>query len=176
MKVITVILLAGLLPSQAAAQSRDRVYATALDLSTEHRVPSALPDPSWTAIMPPSKGRATGALVAGGLAGGAVGVLGGFYIGALIGSDENNDDLDFLSTGVAGAAIGEGLLLPLGVHLANRKAGGYMASALLSLGLSAAGLLILEAVHYDSPGAPIVLLVIPLAQIGTSIAIERATE
>ena len=37
-----------------------------------------------------------------------MGVLGGFYVGALIGSYENDDDLDFLSTGVADAAIGEG--------------------------------------------------------------------
>jgi hypothetical protein len=36
--------------------------------------------------------------------------------------------------------------------------------------------LALEAVHYDRPGAPIVLVAIPVAQIATSISVERATD
>lgn len=97
-------------------------------------------------------------------------------MGAVLADDEGEDDLDFLSGGVAGAAIGEGLLLPLGVHLANGRSGSYQTSALVSLGLAAAGLILLEAVHYDAPGAPIVLVAVPGAQLGASIAIERRTD
>jgi hypothetical protein len=62
------------------------------------------------------------------------------------------------------------------VHLANGSRGSYTTSALASLGIAAAGLLALQAVHYDPPGAPIVLIAVPVAQIATSIAIERATD
>lgn len=123
-----------------------------------------------------AESRSAPVLSVGGLLGGAVGVVGGFYVGALLASDDDGDDLDVLSGGVAGATIGEGLLLPLGVHLANGSRGSYATSALASLGLAAAGLLALEAVHYDPPGAPIVLIAVPIAQIATSIAIERATD
>jgi hypothetical protein len=34
----------------------------------------------------------------------------------------------------------------------------------------------LESVHYDPPGVPIILVTVPLAQLATSIAIERATD
>jgi hypothetical protein len=115
-------------------------------------------------------------LAAGGLVGGGLGVLGGFTVGVALASDEDDDDLDLLGGGVAGATIGEGLLLPLGVHLANGRRGSYMTSALVSLGLAAVGLLALDTAHYDPPTAPIVLIAVPIAQIATSIAIERATD
>jgi hypothetical protein len=102
--------------------------------------------------------------------------VGGFYVGALLASDDDGDDLDVLSGGVAVATIGEGLLLPLGVHIANGSRGSYGKSALTSLGIAAAGLLALQALHYDPPGAPIVLVAVPVAQLATSIAIERATD
>ena len=123
-----------------------------------------------------AQSRSAPALLAGGLIGGAVGTLGGFYVGAVLGSDDDDDDLDFLGTGVAVATIGEGLLLPLGVHVANGSRGSYMSSALASLGLAAGGLLALEAAHYDPPAAPIILIAVPIAQLAASIAIERATD
>jgi hypothetical protein len=120
--------------------------------------------------------RSSPALALGGLLGGAVGFVGGFYAGALMADGDDGDDLDFLSGGVAGATIGEGLLLPLGVHVANGQRGSYLHSAAASLGIAAAGLLALEALHYDPPGAPIVLVAVPVAQLAASIAIERATD
>jgi hypothetical protein len=120
--------------------------------------------------------RSAPVLAAGGLIGGAVGAVGGFYVGAVLASDGDDDDLDFLSGAVAVGTIGEGLLLPLGVHIANGGRGSYATSALASLGLAAAGLLALEAAHYDPPTVPIVLIAVPIAQIATSIAIECATD
>lgn len=123
----------------------------------------------------PADGRSTPALIGAGLLGGAVGVVAGGYLGALI-TDDEAGDLDFLSGALYGAAIGEGLLLPLGVHLADDGDGSYPTAALASLALAGAGLLVLEAVHYDAPGAPIVLVAVPVAQIAAAIAIERATD
>ena len=105
-----------------------------------------------------------------------MGVVAGLYLGAAIASDGNTEDLDVLNGAVAGAAIGEGLLLPLGVHLTNRQSGSYVISALVSLGLAAGGLLALQAAHYDPPAAPIILVAIPVAQIAASIAIQRDTD
>lgn len=115
-------------------------------------------------------------LALGGLLGGAAGFVGGFYVGALLADGDDADDLDFLSGGVAGATIGEGLLLPLGVHLANDRQGSFLTSAAASLAIAAAGLLALQAAHYDPPAAPIVLVAVPVAQLVASIAIERATD
>jgi hypothetical protein len=129
-----------------------------------------------TQLRTVAESRSAPVLTAGGIAGGAVGFVGGFYVGALLAFDDDGDDLDFLSGGVAGATIGEGLLLPLGVNLANGGRGAYTTSALASLGIAAAGLFALQAVHYDPPGAPIVLIAVPVAQLATSIAIERATD
>lgn len=166
-------------PIAVLAQSRSLVSPGALDL-----IPVVEPDlavaellSGTMALQESVEGRpSVPILVIGGVAGGAIGTVAGGYLVALMASDDDGDDLDFLSGAVAGAAIGEGLLLPLGVHLASHQAGTYTFSALASLGLTAVGLLALEAVHYDPPGAPIVLVAIPVAQIATSIMIERATE
>lgn len=172
-------LLAMVAPVPTAAQSRDVLYPNPEDPRVA--ADSVPPTPEalhWRSSIraEAEEGRPVPALAAAGLVGGAVGAVAGGYLAALLASGDHGDDLDFLSGMVAGAAIGEGLLLPLGVHLANRRAGSYPTSALVSLGLTAAGLLALEAVHYDPPGAPVVLVAIPLAQIATSIAIESATE
>lgn len=174
------LVLAGALsgPADLSGQALEAVHVGALDLGRPAAAGArgALPVPLPVTAGAPQEGGSTAALVGGGLAGGAVGAVAGFYLGALMASGDDGDDLDFLSGAVAGAVIGEGLLLPLGVHLANRQAGSYTTSALVSLGLAAAGLAALEAVHYDPPGAPIVLIVVPVAQIAASIAIERATD
>lgn len=166
-------------PADLAGQSLDAVHVGARDLGRSQAGEARAAPPVFLAVGSAGarqEAGATAALVGAGLAGGAVGAVAGFYLGALMASGDDGGDLDFLSGAVAGAAIGEGLLLPYGVHLANRKAGSYPVSALVSLGLAAAGLAALEAVHYDPPGAPIVLVAVPVAQIAASIAIERATE
>lgn len=119
--------------------------------------------------------RSTVAVAGAGLLGGAVGLVAGGYLGALLAESGDDEDLDYLGGAVVGAALGEGAMLPLGVHLADGRRGSYAASALVSLGLAGAGLLALEAVHYDVPGAPIVLVAVPVAQLVATIAVERAT-
>ena len=112
----------------------------------------------------------------GGVAGGAAGLAGGFYLGAVLADDDDGDDLDALAGGVMGAAIGEALLLPLGVHLANRGRGSYGNAALTSAAIAVAGLFALAAVQVDTPGTAVVLVAVPVAQIAAAIGIERKTD
>lgn len=117
-------------------------------------------------------------LSAAGLVGGAIGFFGGAYLGAWIGDsrDDGIDDLDALHGALIGAAIGESMLLPAGVHVANGRRGSYWMSALVSAGIAAGGIGLLEAAHWDAPAAPIIAAAVPLAQLGASIAIERSTD
>ena len=69
-----------------------------------------------------------------------------------------------------GAVIGEATLLPLGVHLANHRRGNYGLSLLASAALGAAGVLAVEVANDGWP-----LIPIPIAQLISSILIERAT-
>ncbi len=113
-----------------------------------------------------------------GILGGAVGLFGGAYLGAWIGDTQGDgiDDLDSVVGALIGAAIGESTLLPLGVHVANRGRGSYWKSTLVSVGLAAGGVGLLEAAHWDAPAVPIIAVAVPLAQLGAAIAIERATD
>jgi hypothetical protein len=116
-------------------------------------------------------------LTGAGLLGGAVGLVGGAYLGALL---AHNDDcaecLDELGGALVLGTAGEAFLLPLGVHLANGSRGSYWTAALVSAGIGTAGVVIMRAAHWDPPTVPIVLVAVPLAQLTTSIAIERATD
>jgi hypothetical protein len=114
-------------------------------------------------------------LVLGGIAGGALGLYAGAYVGYAVEETGVRADLwgrssEYVPAGaLLGAIAGETLLLPLGVHLANGRQGKYWSSALLSAGVTAAGLLLAV------PTAGISLLVIPVGQLYTSVRNERAT-
>jgi hypothetical protein len=118
----------------------------------------------------------TAQLILGGLAGGALGLYAGAYAGnaverAGIRSGWWNSCIDcWVSAGpVLGAAALESVGVPLGVHLANGRRGQFWSSALLSLGIGTAAALLSE------PTSGASLLIAPVAQIYTSIRIERAT-
>ena len=116
-------------------------------------------------------------LTGAGLLGGAIGLVGGAYLGALIAHDGDCAEcLEELGGALVGGTAGEALLLPLGVHLANGSRGSYWTAALVSAGLAAAGVVTMKAAHWDPPTVPIVLVAVPVAQLATSIAIERATD
>lgn len=113
-----------------------------------------------------------------GLLGGAVGFFGGAYLGAYIADsdDDGLDDLDALHGALILGAIGESTLLPAGVHIANGRRGNYWISAAASIALAFGGIGLMEAAHWNAPAAPIVAVAVPLAQLATSIAIERSTD
>ena len=120
-------------------------------------------------------GASTGLLVLGGVAGGALGLIGGAYTGYYIRRADCEDD-EFLCgiDGVAiGALVGEALLLPLGVHLVNRERGPYLTQVLASGAITGAGLL----AGYFTPDLQYVwAFAVPVAQLFTVIKMERAAQ
>lgn len=123
----------------------------------------------------PSRSVPSGQLVLGGLAGGALGLYAGAYAGFAVEQAGVQAGIWELSSeyvpagALLGALIGETLLLPLGVHVANGRQGAYWSSALASAGVMAVGLLVAV------PTGGVALLVIPVGQLYTSIRTERAT-
>jgi hypothetical protein len=137
--------------------------------------------------------RPTGRLMAGGLAGGAVGaVAGGLLAGgvrALGPCDDQDGCLDrYADWAVSGALLGQSLVLPIGVHLANDRQGRVPPPLLASAGIGTAGLLTYWAIQrhrtYDEGGNPrgnpdaftaVTVMAMPVLELVTTIAIERAT-
>ena len=113
--------------------------------------------------MPDEGGTPTAILVGGGIVGGAAGLVGGY-----LATPEAWRGSEYAPTGaIIGAVLGEALLLPLGVHLANEGRGDYRRSALISVGIAGAGLLLAV------PTLGISLLAVPPIQLFQSIQAER---
>jgi hypothetical protein len=119
----------------------------------------------------------TANMIAGGLVGGAVGLVVFGYMGALIADNQADDGEDLAALGgfVVGATIGEALMVPLGVHLVNHRRGNYGRAALVSAAIAAGGLALAFATEDQAPLPGIILVAIPIAQIATSVAIERSS-
>lgn len=122
-------------------------------------------------------------LVASGLAGGAAGwILGAIAVGAPLaranpfGSDQL-DDGSWTPGIVIGFETGQAIGIPVAVHLANGRRGNLRASLSASFALAVAGTMLLWTEDFDElferPARQVVLIGIPVAQLITSIAIER---
>lgn len=122
-------------------------------------------------------------LVAAGLAGGAAGwVLGAIAIGGPLartnplGSDQLDDGL-WTPGIVIGFETGQAIGIPAAVHLANGRRGNLRASLYASFALAVAGTMLLWTEDFDAvferPSRQLVLIAVPVAQLITSIAIER---
>jgi hypothetical protein len=107
-------------------------------------------------------------LAAGGLVGGAAGLFGGALIGGKL-TEDDCEDCSIVGV-IYGGIAGGSSLLPLGVHLANGRRGNYGKSLLASLVIGAAGFGISYAT--DEYG---LMFAVPVAQLISSIAIERGT-
>jgi hypothetical protein len=110
--------------------------------------------------------------VAAGLLAGTVGFFGGGFVGAAIdkASSEGYEEWDGLYGFIIGASIGESLLLPVGVHLANGRRGNLPLALLASIGIAGTGIA-LAASAEDAK----ILVAIPIAQLVACTAIERST-
>jgi hypothetical protein len=109
-------------------------------------------------------------LVGGGVVGGVAGLFAGAVVGAKL-SEQNNCEDCGLEGAVYGAIAGWSVGIPMGVHMVNGGRGSYGRSLLASLGIGTVGL---AAAFATNSGA--VLLLVPVAQIVTSVQIERKTE
>jgi len=120
------------------------------------------------ARVAPTPSRSPFILGLGGIAGGAVGVMAGGWVGGKAREGVCEDCA--LSGLLYGAVVGGSAALPLGVHLANGRRGRLGPSLLASLALGGAGLG--AAALTNEYG---ILLAVPVAQIVSAIAIEHAT-
>jgi hypothetical protein len=111
-------------------------------------------------------------LVAAGLLAGTVGFFGGGFVGAAIdqASSDVYEEWDGLYGFIIGAPIGESLLLPVGVHLANGRRGNLPFALLASIGIAGTGIALAAAAE-DAK----ILVAIPIAQLLACTAIERST-
>jgi hypothetical protein len=126
--------------------------------------PAPVADPSIHAF--PRREVHPGLLAAGGVVGGAVGVLAGAVVGGKL-TEHDCEDCGLVGA-VYGAVAGGSALLPLGVHLANRGRGNFGLSLLSSLAIGAVGLAVAEQTNSAE-----VMLSVPVLQIVSSILIER---
>lgn len=155
------LLISGLLLSAPAA------HAQAPLRSTRFETPALRTQ--LTVQQPVSNGR----MALGGLAMGAIGFFGGGFAGALLFQSEEDDPdgLDALERFAIGAVIGETALLPLGVHIANKRQGNLFPAILASAAITGASL----AIATSGEDQIELLIPVPLVQLVASIAIERAT-
>lgn len=103
----------------------------------------------------------------GGLLGATVGFFGGAFVGAAV----SGRGYDAVGGSILGALIGEALVMPLGVHYGNRCRGDLGLDMLTSIAISAASLLIINETDADESW----LILVPIFQIGSTVAVERAT-
>ena len=111
-------------------------------------------------------------MILGGLLGGAVGFFGGGFAGALINDDEDSEDeLEAVEGFAVGAVIGETLLLPLGVNIANYRQGSYGLSLLAATAITAVGLAFATSGEDELE----YLIPVPVLQLISSVIIEKRT-
>jgi len=130
-------------------------------------IPAGVPGQLRQVTQPPS---AAPAIFAGVLAG-AGGLVAGAFLGAsMVCSGASCEDFEALGGAVLGAALGEVLLLPIGVHLGNRSAGSLELDLLMSVTAGAVSLALATA---SEDGG--VLLAGIIAQVGLTVWTERRT-
>ena len=106
-------------------------------------------------------------LVGAGILGGAIGFFGGGAIGAAS-CDWSTREASCIAPTLVTAAIGESILLPLFVHLANRRRGKLTSALLASVSITAASV-----GATVETGQPVILIPIPVLQLIGSVWIEE---
>jgi hypothetical protein len=163
----TLFLLLLALPLLAAQGQAQRVISSLAAQPDSTAPASATPPPAL--VIPPRHSPSPVLLALGGLGAATVGTFAGAAIGAKITTRYPCEDCG-LEGLIYGGVAGGSALLPLGVHLVNGHRGNYGASLLASLGIGAAGLAVAVATQEGG-----VMLTVPVLQLLSSIAIERAT-
>jgi hypothetical protein len=114
----------------------------------------------------------------GGVAGGLVGGITGFYIGGKRCVDPGvGETCHYLDGGAAGVFAGVTLGVPVGAHLLNQRRGSLPLSLLASVAIAGAGIAAFQgsdANHNDNAFFTIVIGV-PVLQVVTSTVIESVT-
>jgi hypothetical protein len=132
-----------------------------------------------SAALAQSAGRPVPVLVLGGAAAGALGMVVFGFGGALVGGNSctaigNPDSCRGMEGGLWGAAVGYTVGIPVGVHLANRRAGILGPSLLTSAAIAGAGAAIGFGIGTDQSIA-VAALSAPILQMASSVVMERRT-
>jgi hypothetical protein len=111
--------------------------------------------------------------IGGGILGGAIGFFGGGFAGAYIeiGATPGSSEWEGLAGFIIGAAIGEAVLMPLGVHLGNGRRGNFGRALLTSVAMVGASC----AAAAAYPPFIVVVALTPIWQLPTCVRIERST-
>ncbi len=112
--------------------------------------------------------------IIGGILAGAIGFFGGAALGLAIEQGvgcDNTNEMCGLGGLILGAAIGEVLFMPVGIHLGNKRGGNFFLDTLSSIAVGAAGLGA-SALSKGSIGP--FLVVTPIIQIGITTIVERS--
>ena len=102
----------------------------------------------------------------------------GFLVGGLVGAalrgerDDAGSWVEALEGAFVGGTVGESLMLPVGVHLANDRRGDLLLSMPASLAIGVSGALIGRRMERSGKVWPVLILT-PIAQLAATIAIER---
>jgi hypothetical protein len=159
--ILSLVLLLGVPASSMCAQRLANPVFSNLAAAAPGSAPAA---PG----IPAGKQTSPGVMALGGILGGAAGALAGGIIGAKAADTCEDCALEGL---LYGFVAGGSTALPLGVHLANHRRGNYGLSLLASLAIGAVGFGTTLATHGDGR----ILIAVPVLQLVSSIAVERAT-
>ena len=161
----TLVILALVTASPAAAQVRRPAVFESSALAQTRTV--ALPTIGDTANA------SIGLLYLGGIAGGAIGLFGGVFVGMAMEQAANECEGELLcgvSGGAWGAIVGETFMLPLGVHLVNGSRGPIIAQMLASSAVTGAAFL----TAYLAPNLDDYwVFAVPVAQLIAVVTLER---
>ena len=168
------VLAAGLLALAAASPAGAQRAAPPLSaLRADEAGP--VPAPYVPALQESGRYGSDATLALGGVAGGALGALGGAAAGFALETTLTGCEGDeFCGFGgiLLGGAVGEMVMLPLGVHMANRSRGRYAPSLGMSFAVMLAGFTIAS---QAGEAAGVVVAAIPITQLVAAIAVERGT-
>lgn len=108
--------------------------------------------------------------ILGGLAGGALGLAGGFVVGMEVGGGSHicGDDPCGFAGAITGALLGEMLLLPVGVHVGNGRRGNFAGALGASVGVGLATLVLAG----DLDRGELLALGV-VGQLAASVVVER---
>jgi hypothetical protein len=106
-----------------------------------------------------------------GLAAGAAGGIAGSLVAAALADCSGQEGC--IGAAITGFVVGETLVLPLGVHLAEGRHGSYLLGAATSVGVTAAAVGLLFVIGDSGAPAQGVSLLVPVAQLAATIALER---
>jgi hypothetical protein len=166
-RILLLVGVLSLVPAAAGAQQHTRPFFASSS------PPAVVPG----SYAPPAAEADPALLAMGGVAGGAVGLVTGGFLGyaldsAIHGCGPHEEWCGFFG-GLLGALAGEVAMIPYGVHLANDARGSYgkafLASAAVLVGGFALGAMT------DGQAGEFLVWAIPASQIAASVYVERRT-